>query len=55
METNIIKRRIYLEPKYLDKNIMSHLLRTIEKKTIGEIDKELWLYYFSESNSKNFT
>ena len=40
METSIIKRRIFLHPKYLDKNIMSHLQRTIEKKVVGHVDRD---------------
>ena len=40
MEINILQRRIYLEPKYLDKNIMNHLLKTINKAMFGEFNKE---------------
>lgn len=33
-------RRIYLEPKYLDQNIMDHLLAKITEETFGECSKE---------------
>ena len=48
METHILRRRIYLEPKYLDSNIMLHLLRKINKKMSGEIDKDYG--YFISAN-----
>lgn len=35
-----IQRRVYLEPKYLDKNIMDHLLTQVTKSTLGECTKE---------------
>lgn len=39
--TNVtIKRRVYLEPKYLVKNIMEHLLTTLKKNVVGECTKE---------------
>lgn len=36
----IIERRIYLEPRYLDQNIMSHLLAKIIEETSNECTKE---------------
>lgn len=38
--TLIIQKRVYLEPKYLDQNIMKHLLHKITKETSGECTKE---------------
>lgn len=38
--TTTIERRIYLEPKYLDSNIMKHLLKKIQKTTSNECTKE---------------
>ena len=35
-----IQRRVYLEPKYLDKNIMDHLLTKLTQSTLGECTKE---------------
>lgn len=34
--TAIIERRIYLEPKHLDQNIMEHLMAKITEDTFGE-------------------
>ena len=36
----IIQRRVYLEPKYLDENIMVHLLAKVSSITLGECTKE---------------
>jgi len=36
----IIERRLYLEPKFLDENIMNHLLKKISVTTIGECTKD---------------
>ena len=36
----IIERRVYLEPKYLDENIMTHLLKKVSTTTIGECTKD---------------
>ena len=38
--TTIITRRVYLEPRYLDQNIMDHLLVKITEMTFGECTKE---------------
>lgn len=38
--TIVIERRIYLEPKHLDKNIMEHLMSKITEDTLGECSKE---------------
>jgi len=35
-----IVRRIYLEPKYLDQDIMIHLLENIKKQTLNECSKQ---------------
>lgn len=36
----IIERRIYIEPKYLDTNLMEHLLKKIKEITTNECTKE---------------
>jgi DNA-directed RNA polymerase subunit E'/Rpb7 len=36
----IIQKRVYLEPKYLDQNIMDHLFVKITEDTFGECTKE---------------
>lgn len=36
----IIQRRVYLEPMYLDQNIMDHLLSKLTESTSGECTKE---------------
>lgn len=38
--TSIIERRVYLNPKYLDQNIMEHLLSKIREDTFGECTKD---------------
>jgi len=38
--TTIIKRRVYLEPKYLDSNIRQHMLEEIKRITAQECSKE---------------
>ena len=38
--STIIERRVYLEPRYLDQNIMHHLLARIIENTFGECSKE---------------
>lgn len=36
----IIERRVYIEPKYLDTNLMKHILNKIKQTTINECTKE---------------
>ena len=38
--TVTIQRRVYLEPKYLDQNIMENILKTLTLDTFGECTKE---------------
>lgn len=38
--TTIIQKTIYLDPKYLDNNIMEHLLSTLKNNMIGSCNKE---------------
>jgi DNA-directed RNA polymerase subunit E'/Rpb7 len=37
---SIITRRIYLDPAFLDENIMEHLLRKCKELSVGECTKE---------------
>ena len=37
---SIIKKRVYLDPQYLDENIMNHLLKKIKELYVGECSKE---------------
>jgi DNA-directed RNA polymerase subunit E'/Rpb7 len=37
---SIIKKRVYLDPQYLDENIMNHLLKKINELYVGECSKE---------------
>lgn len=37
---SIIQRRIYLDPKYLDQNIMNHIMNKIIEETSNECTKE---------------
>ena len=36
----VIERRVYLEPKYLDSNLHSHLLQKLRDSIVGECTKE---------------
>jgi DNA-directed RNA polymerase subunit E'/Rpb7 len=38
--TSIIKKRVYLDPRYLDEKIMDHLLQRIIELYVGECTKE---------------
>ena len=40
MKNVIITRRVYLEPKFLDSNIMNHLLKRCSELSVGECTKE---------------
>ena len=40
MSITVIEKTIYLEPKYLDQNIMKHLLDKVKKITFEECTKE---------------
>lgn len=40
MKNVIITRRVYLDPKFLDSNIMDHLLKRCSELSVGECTKE---------------
>jgi DNA-directed RNA polymerase subunit E'/Rpb7 len=40
MKNAIITRRVYLDPKFLDSNIMEHLLKRCSELSVGECTKE---------------
>lgn len=40
MKNAIITRRVYLDPKFLDSNIMDHLLKRCSELSVGECTKE---------------
>ena len=40
MKNAIITRRVYLNPKFLDENIMDHLLKRCSELSVGECTKE---------------
>ena len=40
MKNAIITKRVYLEPKFLDSNIMEHLLKRCSEISVGECTKE---------------
>ena len=40
MKNVVITRRVYLDPKFLDSNIMNHLLKRCSELSVGECTKE---------------